>query len=966
MGTVSAAGTGLKVAASGVSSMLGGPLGMALGGATVAMAVYGANVEKTAAQHRQIVENAKDLGSALATSNGAWTAQTQAAAAASLENQKLAGTGRSLTEYLESVGVAGGLAAKGLAGSRAEMDATLKVLEQKAAEEAKYQREVGSKDLSWQGAKDSVAGIFNYKGISDKKNEARNALADFQKLNDEAQRVAGEQRRIMQSANFLDTSGTATELGTLNGAMRAFAESTGGAADKIGILASGLSSIRGDQMSTEDAQQRVNNSLRNFSTALANGGAAAVDAGGKIDTATTAGDQLYSAMKGVQSAFDSAGAAAGQAAQQQSKSQEEIAAAARNAGQKVRDEFINQAALIVGTRAEAEALANQYGLFPDKLSTDVELMTSQATTALNAFVNQPRTAFVDVQTRINVATANAAISGTIAQLTAQHGPGFATGGRLPTTGPGTGVTDGFLAVNGAGAPIARVDAGEWVINGRSSEQYDRELAAINAGTFPKLPGYAEGGKVNGIQAALNAGRTNVKTYLWGGTGPGGWDCSGWVGWLQQIVMGASQAEAAGKRLYTTYSLLGGSLAGLRPGLGPAGTQFQVGVSQEHMAATIAGLPAESGGSHGDSRIGAPAVGATDSQFTNWFYLPNDLVAGGVDRRGIVSAYEAMKNPREWTSDDEDDLTEAHLRVRQEEESLSETQTKLNEGKATQVDLDRANLDLKKAQKKVLELQKQKDSAGAGQYIAPEAPGLAKRFTDSETERLEAQMALDEANDHRNEVYDNPESSERDRLRADIDLSKAEDALDAVLSGKNKTGQDYSLRGIAKTFLDRAGDSLIEGVFGQIPFGLGESRWVTTDWKSLVPEQTFSKEEIEKQLPVTRGDGDWVSTLLDTIDQAGKGGPFDPEEIKKRLKVYDSGGWLEPGEMAINLSSRPEPIFNSPDQLRQFAGDLQAPASGSAGTTYSINMGDVTTADVDELIRKIRLEQKRQSYGFNRR
>lgn len=73
-------------------------------------------------------------------------------------------------------------------------------------------------------------------------------------------------------------------------------------------------------------------------------------------------------------------------------------------------------------------------------------------------------------------------------------PGFADGGQLPTAGPGTGMTDGFLGISSAGVPLARVDAGEWIINRRSSDGYSRELAAINAGTFPKLPGYANGGR----------------------------------------------------------------------------------------------------------------------------------------------------------------------------------------------------------------------------------------------------------------------------------------------------------------------------------------------------------------------------------------------------------------------------------------------------------------------------------------
>jgi len=73
-------------------------------------------------------------------------------------------------------------------------------------------------------------------------------------------------------------------------------------------------------------------------------------------------------------------------------------------------------------------------------------------------------------------------------------PGYADGGQLPTSGPGTDRKDGFLGISSAGVPMARVDAGEWVIKRDSSNRYNRELAAINAGTFPKLPGYSNGGR----------------------------------------------------------------------------------------------------------------------------------------------------------------------------------------------------------------------------------------------------------------------------------------------------------------------------------------------------------------------------------------------------------------------------------------------------------------------------------------
>jgi hypothetical protein len=103
-------------------------------------------------------------------------------------------------------------------------------------------------------------------------------------------------------------------------------------------------------------------------------------------------------------------------------------------------------------------------------------------------------------------------------------PAYADGGQLPTSGPGTGMTDGFLGISSAGVPLARVDAGEWIINGRSSSTYNRELAAINAGTFPKLPGYANGGREYSAQSsAMRAsapGTTiNLNQHINGTTAP---------------------------------------------------------------------------------------------------------------------------------------------------------------------------------------------------------------------------------------------------------------------------------------------------------------------------------------------------------------------------------------------------------------------------------------------------------------
>lgn len=70
--------------------------------------------------------------------------------------------------------------------------------------------------------------------------------------------------------------------------------------------------------------------------------------------------------------------------------------------------------------------------------------------------------------------------------------GFAEGGIVPGTPPADPTKDNVLAVVN-GQPL-KVRSGEWIINEGSSRNYDRELAAINAGVFPKLPGFASGGR----------------------------------------------------------------------------------------------------------------------------------------------------------------------------------------------------------------------------------------------------------------------------------------------------------------------------------------------------------------------------------------------------------------------------------------------------------------------------------------
>ena len=226
-------------------------------------------------------------------------------------------------------------------------------------------------------------------------------------------------------------------------------------------------------------------------------------------------------------------------------------------------------------------------------------------------------------------------------------PKYATGDRhdgyrIPTTGRGSNGTDKWLALNEDNIPVARLDHGEWIINRRSSAKYDKELAAINAGTFPKLPGYANGGvfddilggqpmptandylrfargeRVNGFQASRPL---EGAPYIWGGSNWG--DCSGTASAFAAFGLGidpfprkfATMSEEQWLRSH-----------GARMGRGPAGT-LRIGWANGgpgggHTAVTLPdGTNAEMGGARGNGQLGGQAAGGLDGQFTNFAWIP---------------------------------------------------------------------------------------------------------------------------------------------------------------------------------------------------------------------------------------------------------------------------------------------------------------------------------------------------------
>jgi hypothetical protein len=202
---------------------------------------------------------------------------------------------------------------------------------------------------------------------------------------------------------------------------------------------------------------------------------------------------------------------------------------------------------------------------------------------------------------------------------------FAEGG--PVRGAGTGTSDSILT---------RLSNGEYVIPEAITRRIRPFLDALRAGQAEALQaaGYASGGIVADTGSQLNAAvargqafaaAQNGKPYIWGGVGPQGYDCSGLMSAVANVLLGAPNP----------YRRLGDAASAPWPGfVHGLSSAFAMGSSTGHTAGTLGGINVESTGDH--VRFGGDAHGADDRQFPVRSSLP---VVGGTFVSGGGAAFD---------------------------------------------------------------------------------------------------------------------------------------------------------------------------------------------------------------------------------------------------------------------------------------------------------------------------------------
>jgi TP901 family phage tail tape measure protein len=174
--------------------------------------------------------------------------------------------------------------------------------------------------------------------------------------------------------------------------------------------------------------------------------------------------------------------------------------------------------------------------------------------------------------------------------------------------------DKNVGVAGLGGGIAAV-AGQNMIAIAMGRLWERAVAMFGGG--------------GGTGAAVDFAKAqHGKPYIWGGVGPTGYDCSGYMSAIANVLTGQENIH---RRIFSTGMVSPGRAFGpFVPGLGDI---FSIGVRPgSHTAGTLMGVNVESTGDH--VRYGEDAAGATDRQFTAQFHIPEDKIAAGAAMPGF--------------------------------------------------------------------------------------------------------------------------------------------------------------------------------------------------------------------------------------------------------------------------------------------------------------------------------------------
>jgi hypothetical protein len=646
IGGLGGAGGVAKAGLGGLTGVFGGPWGIALAGATVGVTLLSSVLGDSDAQTKKTTQATQDYADALRAANGVINESVRQAAAKAAQDA-------GLLDVADDIGISLPSVTSAITNQGAALDAVRERLKAYVDEHTIH----------------AGPGVRAAADAIDSEGRAANRALDA--LNDLAGQTGTTTSDALQLAEASNESSVGMGLAAqaadqLTADLQDTADAAGEARTQTDLFKTSLDILTGAHISLVEAQAGLYAAADAATAALTEEGGSVLDAAGALDLHSENGRKAQDVLFGIRDAGNQYIATL---IQQGATLSDATAADAQ-----LRASFIESAAQMGITGVAAETLADQVLGVPAERTTQFTANTAQATaavTGLQAQIDGLRGRTVDIVARAIMPDLNGSASGSGRMGT------YAVGG--PVSGPGTGTSDSIPAL---------LSNGEHVLTAREVSAAGGH-DAIRAWR-KSLLGFAEGGAVGApvsIAAELDARTYNAnmnalagqvidryepvqgfigalqwaksqvgKPYIWGSAGPSGYDCSGFMSAITNVIRGNSPYARLGSTASFPWS---GFSAG--NGMFTIGSTPNAGDGIGHMAGTLLGVPVESTGSVG-VRVGGSARSASNGLFTERAHL-GTFDDGGWLQPGYTVAFNGTGQPeRIRTAEQEAALSGAPAQV----------------------------------------------------------------------------------------------------------------------------------------------------------------------------------------------------------------------------------------------------------------------------------------------------------------
>nr|WP_019982732.1 hypothetical protein [Streptomyces sp. SID8381] len=345
----------------GITSALGGPLGIAITAATIGLGLLASKQEQNARAAEAHRERIQSLSQALADSNGVIDANVRAHAVQLLQDTELADGKGKLVDVMREADVS----LKTLTDRYLEQGGSIDDLRKKLQHLADENRE-------WKNIAGDKASVLEYTEQGQKYKDAADALGS---INGELKKSQRDAREAADAMNAAGTTGT-DAYSRLSAAVQGFSDKTQSADTRVDALKRALDALNGNTQSFHDATAQLNQVMLSIDETMkgniqrADGwGKSLLDSDGLVNTATRNGQTLNSQLNELRDSMLGVATRAQEAAEQGLMPMSEAMDKSQGAMERARAKAIELARDMGIPKAEAEALANQMGFIPDTVTT---------------------------------------------------------------------------------------------------------------------------------------------------------------------------------------------------------------------------------------------------------------------------------------------------------------------------------------------------------------------------------------------------------------------------------------------------------------------------------------------------------------------------------------------------------------------------------------------------------------------